>query len=119
MPSFLADILVAAHLAIVLFVVGTPFLVFLGWPLGWRWIRKPWLRYSHLAIMGYIVMNAIRGELCFLTNWETALRERAGETVEDASFVGRMLHSIPRDKSSRNGTADLRRADGRRDRSSG
>lgn len=94
MPSLLADILVAAHLAIVVFVVGTPFLVFLGWPLKWRWIRNPLLRFGHLAIMAYIVQNAIRGELCFLTHWESALRGQAGETVEEASFVGRMLHSI-------------------------
>ena len=44
--------------------------------------------------MAYIVQNAIRGELCFLTHWESALRGQAGETVEEASFVGRMLHSI-------------------------
>jgi hypothetical protein len=44
--------------------------------------------------MGYIVFNAIRGELCFLTLWESSLRERAGETLDEASFIARQLHAI-------------------------
>ncbi len=94
MASFLADILVAVHLLVVVFVVGLPFMILIGWLRQWGWVRKPLLRFGHLAIMAYIVMNAVRGQLCFLTIWESDLRADAGETVESASFMGRVLHSL-------------------------
>ena len=94
MAAFLADALVAIHLTIAVFVAGLPVLVFLGWPLGWRWIRNPVLRLSHLAIVAYVVINALVGNVCFLTHWERALRERAGRAASDLSFVGGLLRSM-------------------------
>ena len=93
--ALFADIITAVHLAVVLFMLGGMFLVPLGGVLGWSWVRSLPLRLTHLGIMGYIVFNAIRGELCFLTHWEVDLRQAAGqETREQWSFVGRLLHDI-------------------------
>jgi hypothetical protein len=95
LDAFLADALAALHLAVVLFMIAGLALVFLGWPLRWRWVRNPWFRFAHLGIMAYIAINAARGELCFLTLWEQDLRERAGqETDEQISFVGRLLRDV-------------------------
>jgi len=96
MPHALfADIVTAVHLAVVLFMLGGMLLVPVGGVLGWSWVRSLPLRLTHLGIMGYIVFNAIRGELCFLTYWEMDLRQAAGQaTREQWSFVGRLLHDI-------------------------
>lgn len=95
MNAFLADVISGIHLATVAFMIGGLLLVIVGWPLRWRWVRNPWFRLSHLAIMGYIVFNAMRGELCFLTVWENQLREAAGQRgLEDISFIGRMLRGV-------------------------
>jgi len=92
MDAFLSDVIATIHLAVVAFMVLGILLVLIGWPLGWRWIRNPWFRLGHLAITGCIALNAVRGELCFLTLWERSLRARAGP--KDRSFVGGLLHDI-------------------------
>lgn len=95
MEAFLADLVTGVHLAVVLFVVLLPPLVLAGAWRGWAWIRRPLLRVAHLGIMTYIVGNAVRGELCFLTHWEWDLREAAGQTEpQDLSFVGGLLHDL-------------------------
>ena len=92
--ALLADLIAAVHLSIVAFIVGGQLLVVIGWPLGFQWIRNAWFRFTHLAIMLYIVQNAVRGELCFLTHWEWDLREKAGQTGEEGSFIGTLLSDI-------------------------
>jgi hypothetical protein len=93
--AFLADLLVAVHLAVVAFVLAVPLLVIAGRLRGWSWSRNPWLRLGHLAVIAYIVTNAVQGELCFLTLWEADLRAAAGQTApEDVSFIGRLLHDL-------------------------
>lgn len=95
MDAFLADLVVAIHLAVVVFMILGIVLVLVGWPLKWRWIRNPWFRLTHLGIMGYIVVTALRGEYCFLTTLETDLRRKAGQwRPDDRSFVGGLLHDI-------------------------
>lgn len=107
MNSLLADLVVAIHLAIVIYMVAGVVLVLIGWPLRWTWIRSPRFRLPHLAIMGYIVVNAIRGGTCILTQWEASLRVAAGQGVpspgqpghfwvydERVSFVGRLLREV-------------------------
>ena len=92
LTGLLADALVVVHLLVVVFMVLGLVLVLVGWPLRWRWIRNPWFRLTHLGIMAYIAFNAARGELCFLTIWESELRRAAGQTSEDqVSFVGRLF----------------------------
>lgn len=95
MSAFLADLLAALHLAVVLFMIGGLALILIGWPLRWRWIRNPWFRFAHLGIMAYIAYSAARGELCFLTHWEHDLRTEAGQTSDaQISFVGRLLRDV-------------------------
>lgn len=92
MKGLLADAIVVVHLLVVLYMVLGLVLVLIGWPLRWRWIRNPGFRLTHLAIMGYIAFNALRGELCFLTIWESELRQAAGQRSDgEISFVGRLF----------------------------
>jgi hypothetical protein len=73
-------------------MIGGLLAVIIGWPLKWAWVRSPWWRLAHLAIMAYIAFNAVRGELCFLTIWEAELRYQAGQYERDQiSFIGRLF----------------------------
>ena len=92
--ALLADVVTALHLACVIYVILGQTLVLVGWPLRWRWIKNPWFRLSHLAVILYISQNAARGKLCFLTIWEWDLRDKAGQESSEGSFLGRILHDI-------------------------
>jgi hypothetical protein len=105
--SFLADVLVVIHWGVVAFVVGGQ-LLFIAGAIDWRLVgtderapglrglivratRNPWIRIGHLVTMAWIVVNTWLGKLCFLTVWEYALRDLAGEARGEASFIERWL----------------------------
>jgi hypothetical protein len=94
--ALLADLILAAHVAVVVFVVGLLPLILLGGRRGWRWVRRLWLRGLHLGAIIYIAGQAWLGELCPLTIWEQALRARAGQDGYSESFIeywlGRLLY---------------------------
>jgi hypothetical protein len=90
----LADVVVAIHLALVGFIVIGMAAILLGIALKWRWVRNFWFRIIHLAMIATVVEKTIMGVKCLLTVWENQLREMAGETVEEGTFIGRMLHGI-------------------------
>ncbi len=92
--SILADLIVAIHVCYVSFVVIGQLVIWLGLILKWRWIRNPWFRCTHLIAMLIVGVEAIFDIECPLTAWEAYLRNLAGETVSEGSFVGRCLHSI-------------------------
>jgi len=105
--SFLADSLVVIHWGVVAFVGGGQLLFVVG-AIDWRLLgtnehapglrgltvratRNPWIRMGHLATMAWIVVNTWLGKLCFLTVWEYALRDLAGEARDETSFIERWL----------------------------
>ena len=75
--SLLADLVVAAHLAFVLFCA-------LGGLLVLRWPRAAWL---HLPALLWGVAIELSGGICPLTPLENRLRERAGEAGYRGGFV--------------------------------
>jgi hypothetical protein len=82
-----ADALLVLHFAIVVFIVGGLVLTWIGGALGWRWVRNPRFRWTHLAAIAFVALEAIIGMTCPLTVWEDALRGAgSGE-----SFVGRWV----------------------------
>ena len=86
----LADFVLVLHVAIAAFItLGLP-AVWLGWALGWRWIRNPWFRYGHLAAIVIVAAEAVAGISCPLTILEDALRG----VHERRSFVGRWMARI-------------------------
>jgi hypothetical protein len=93
--SLLADLLVLVHLLIVCFVVGGQVAITVGAFRRWAWIRNPVFRIVHAALIAFIAVNALSGVLCPLTDWEYALRVRAGQAVQaDISFVGRLVRAV-------------------------
>jgi hypothetical protein len=92
--SLLADFVVALHFAYVGFVVLGLLLVLLGRLFHWRWVSNPWFRLIHLTMMGIVVVESLLGITCPLTDWEKALRHAAGQTVDEGSFMGRLMHNL-------------------------
>ncbi len=91
---FLADAIVLLHAAYVAFVGLGLLLVLCGWLWGWRWVRAFWFRAIHLVAIVVVAGEAIFGITCPLTHWETQLREAAGQTVREGSFVGYWAHEL-------------------------
>ena len=87
--SLLADLVVALHFVVVVFALGGAIAILIGWIRSWEWVRRPVLRLFHLGVVAAV---ALQQGLCFLTDWEIDLRARAGKGIEEASFVGRLLH---------------------------
>lgn len=93
-PGVLADLLLVVHTLFVAFVVGGQVAVMVGWVRGWAWVRNPWFRGIHLALIAYIVVQTWLGRLCPLTVWEGELRRAAGEPHHGESFIGYWLGEL-------------------------
>lgn len=85
-----ADALLVVHFAIVVFIVGGLILTWIGAALGWGWVRNRWFRYTHLAAIVFVALEALIGMTCPLTVWEDALR--GGASAE--SFIGRWVRRL-------------------------
>ena len=90
MRPLFADALLIAHFALAAFIVGGLLAVWIGAAAGWRWVRKPWFRYLHLAAIGWVAAEALLGYACPLTVWEDLLR--GGMRAE--SFVARWMQRL-------------------------
>ena len=87
----LADVVLALHFAVVLFVLGVALAVLLGGPLGWAWVRSPLLRWAHLVAIGVVVVQAWMGVNCPLTVLENWLRRQARIAGYETSFIEHWL----------------------------
>jgi len=90
----LADAVLVAHFAVVVFVVGGLALVFIGNIRHWRWVNSLLFRLVHLATVGVVVAQAWLGELCPLTVLESWLRRQAGEAAYSTSFIEHWLQRV-------------------------
>lgn len=92
--SLLADLVLLAHMAVVVFVVGGLLLIIVGNLRGWRWVNLLVFRVAHFLAVGVIVVQAWLGELCPLTVLESWLRAQAGEAAYSASFIEHWLQQL-------------------------
>ena len=90
--GFLADVMVAIHVAYVGFVVIGQLLILVGWGLGWRWVRNPWFRRAHLVAIGLVAGVEIINIRCPRTVWEEQFRELAGQPFSGETFLSRLMH---------------------------
>lgn len=90
----LADLLLALHVAFVLFVVAGLLLIVAGGALGWAWVRNRWFRLAHLGAIVFVAAQAWLGQICPLTTWEMALRDRAGEATYAGGFIEYWLQTL-------------------------
>jgi hypothetical protein len=88
-----ADLVLAAHFAIVLFIVGGFLLVPLGAGLGWAWVRRRGWRLVHLGAIVFVAAETLAGIACPLTVLEDGLRgaDRGGPGFVER-WIGRLLY---------------------------
>ncbi len=77
----LADLLVAAHFAFILFATGGALLL----------LRWPRLAYLHAPAVLWAIVVELAGWICPLTPWEKNLRSLAGQDGYEGDFVGHYL----------------------------
>jgi hypothetical protein len=92
--GYLADAVVAVHVAYVSYVLLGQLAIVVGAACKWRWVRNPWFRWSHVAAIVIVAVEALLGIVCPLTLWEDDLRRLAGQEVSGETFVGRWLHGL-------------------------
>jgi hypothetical protein len=90
MSNLAADVILIAHFAFVLFVLGGLVFIWVGHAAGWRAVRDRRFRLLHLAAIVFVAAESLLGVACPLTLWEDALRGSAG----DKSFVARWVHRV-------------------------
>jgi hypothetical protein len=92
--SALADVVVVAHFCYAAFVVLGFLAIGLGAWRGWRWARQRGFRWVHALAMGFVGVEALIGMACPLTEWEAALRARAGQPVGQGAFIARIASQL-------------------------
>ena len=85
--QLLADIVLASHFGLVLFVIGGLVAIFVGNLHRWRFVNSWWFRGAHLAAIAVVVAQAWLGIVCPLTTLESWLRVKAGGTAYETSFI--------------------------------
>jgi hypothetical protein len=90
----LADLVLACHVLIVLFVVVGLLLVVVGNLRGWRWVNRPLFRLLHLTTILIVVAEAWLGIVCPLTTLERWLRVQAGVQGHAQGFIEYWLQRL-------------------------
>ena len=73
MNAALGQLILALHLMVIAFNVAGLVVIPLGARWGWRFVRIRWLRLLHLASLAVVAVQAVFGEACFLTIWQSDL----------------------------------------------
>jgi hypothetical protein len=85
--QLLADLVLATHFAVVLFVIGGLAAIVVGNVYRWPFVNAWWFRLAHIAAIGVVVAQAWLGIACPLTTLESSLRMKAGGTGYETSFI--------------------------------
>ncbi len=89
--QLLADVVLALHFSIVVFVVGGLALIVVGNLSAWRWVNALWFRLAHLAAITLVVAEAWFGFTCPLTALEMWLRANARAITYSGGFIEHWL----------------------------
>ncbi|HVV73110.1 MAG TPA: DUF2784 domain-containing protein [Verrucomicrobiae bacterium] len=93
--SIIADSILVAHALVVLFLVGSLPLIWLGYFRKWRFVRNFGFRVSHLLLMAFVAGEALVGAVCPLTSWENLWLERAGAGPRyRRGYIAYWLHQL-------------------------
>ena len=92
--ALLADLIVAIHIAYVVYVAGGLVAILIGALRGRKWIHNPWFRVTHLLAILIVVMEIFLKLNCPLTTWENLARAAAQRRVDGSAFMDRLLTFI-------------------------
>jgi hypothetical protein len=92
--AVLADVVLALHVAIVLFVAGGLALIIAGNVRGWPWVNRRAFRWAHAAAIVIVAAQAWMGVTCPLTTLEMRLRAQGGLSTYGGDFIGHWLQAL-------------------------
>jgi hypothetical protein len=92
--SALADVVLLLHVLVIGFNVFGLIAIPLGAWRGWPFVRRFWWRLLHLASLAIVAAQAVFGQACFLTLWQGALLQQAGESASDAPLIQRTIMKL-------------------------
>jgi polyferredoxin len=92
--SMLADGILVLHVLLVVFVIGGLLVTVIGYFRHWSWVRNPWFRFLHLAVIATVVVQTWLGASCPLTVWEDNLRRLAGKQAYGDAFIRYWLQRL-------------------------
>ena len=87
MGTNFANVVLLVHLSVVLFVIGGLLAILLGALRKWHWVRNPWFRTAHIAVIGVVIFETWFGVPCPLTTLESWLRRGADGAAYERGFV--------------------------------
>lgn len=90
----LADVVLATHILVVVFVVFGLVMILIGGALGWHWVRGKWFRSLHLACIGIVMIQAWMGVRCPLTDLEMWLRAQGGGQTYEGSMITYWMQTL-------------------------
>ena len=89
-----ADIVLTLHFAIVAFVICGLALIIVGNICKWQWVNHLWFRLAHLASIAFVVAESWFDITCPLTTLEMWLRDKAGGSIYQGSFIEYWLQRL-------------------------
>jgi Protein of Unknown function (DUF2784) len=92
--QLLADCVLTLHAAIVAFVIAGLLFVIVGNVCKWQWVNGLWFRAAHLGAIAIVVAESWLDITCPLTTLEMWLREKAGATIYQGSFIQYWLQRV-------------------------
>ena len=92
--QLLADLVLALHSGVVIFIVFGTVLIIVGNLRRWRWVNHFWLRFVHLAGMLSVAIGTWLDITCPLTDLERWLRIRADAETYSGSFIEYWLQQL-------------------------
>ena len=92
--QLLADLVLALHVSIVVFVVIGLLLIFLGNIVRWNWVNALWFRACHLLAIAIVVAELWLGITCPLTTLEGGLRVQSHQDTYSGSFIEHWLTEL-------------------------
>jgi Protein of Unknown function (DUF2784) len=90
--AVLAEAVLAAHLAVILFNLFGLVAVPIGGAIGWRFVRIRWWRILHVLLLAAVAAQALMGRTCILTLWQAELAGVSGPSPLLARFVNSVIY---------------------------
>ncbi len=89
----LAEIILSAHIAIILFNVLGLIAIPIGAACGWHFVHVAWWRLLHVGLLAVVAAQALAGRACILTLWQSGLAgSEATPTPLIMSWVDRLIY---------------------------
>jgi hypothetical protein len=86
---FLADLVLAAHIAFAAYIVLGLAAIWIGRAFGAGFVHNPWFRWTHIGCMAFVLAETLAGALCPLTELEWRLRRASGLELYNETFMER------------------------------